>query len=159
MARRSANKSNAKEHQFRGVSRRLLGGRYVAQMYDRKNKCILFIGSYGTAKEAALAYDAKTREIHGSKAVTNFCSRQSAKVDMSASSHLKLQTHGSTDSSPKPMLGSGSGLINGDEQTTTFASCDSTVLSNNCADSSSTTMDMPFRGLDVDLNQLPPSEI
>lgn len=53
---------------FRGVTR--VDGKWHAQMgYNRKT---LNLGRYETEEEAARAYDAKARELHGDKARLNF---------------------------------------------------------------------------------------
>ena len=53
---------------FKGVGYR--GGRFLA--YIRVNGKRSYLGTYGTAVEAALAYDAAAREHFGEYACTNF---------------------------------------------------------------------------------------
>nr|BDE46684.1 transcriptional factor [Oryza sativa Indica Group]BDE46697.1 transcriptional factor [Oryza sativa Indica Group x Oryza sativa Japonica Group]BDE46705.1 transcriptional factor [Oryza sativa Indica Group x Oryza sativa Japonica Group] len=59
---------------FRGVQRRK-SGRWSAEIRSRGawgRRRRLWIGTYDTAEEAARAYDAEARRLHGAKAKTNF---------------------------------------------------------------------------------------
>ncbi|OQU76747.1 hypothetical protein SORBI_3010G200200, partial [Sorghum bicolor] len=55
---------------YRGVMRR--GDMYVAEIMDAAGLRPVWLGSYATPEEAAYAYDAAARIVHGDKAKPNF---------------------------------------------------------------------------------------
>ncbi|CAL5195269.1 unnamed protein product [Lathyrus oleraceus] len=64
--------TNGKKLGFRGVRRRPWG-KYAAEIRDpKKNGARVWLGTYETAENAALAYDRAAFKIHGSKAKLNF---------------------------------------------------------------------------------------
>ncbi|KAM7521674.1 hypothetical protein LguiA_011576 [Lonicera macranthoides] len=63
--------SSNKETRFRGVRKRPWGT-YAAEIRDPTTKKRRWLGTFKTAEEAALAYDAAGRSFHGPKAKTNF---------------------------------------------------------------------------------------
>ncbi|KAM0912818.1 hypothetical protein ACQ4PT_012556 [Festuca glaucescens] len=56
---------------FRGVRRRS-NGRYGAAIRECKGQAFTWLGTFGTAEEAARAYDAAAVKLHGASATTNF---------------------------------------------------------------------------------------
>jgi hypothetical protein len=56
---------------YRGVYRTLCG-KYGALIAHSKGKSRTWLGTFGTAEDAARAYDAAAVELHGARAITNF---------------------------------------------------------------------------------------
>jgi hypothetical protein len=56
---------------YRGVYRTLCG-KYGALIAHSKGKARTWLGTFGTAEDAARAYDAAAVKLHGARAITNF---------------------------------------------------------------------------------------
>jgi hypothetical protein len=74
--------------EFLGVSR-ALNGKYRAQIWDSKGQSKLWLGTFGTAVEAARAYDAAAVQLHGTSAVTNF--KESCELSGQAAGSVKMK--------------------------------------------------------------------
>lgn len=84
--------------EFRGVRQRTWG-KWVAEIREPKKRARLWLGSFSTAKEAALAYDIAARKLYGSLAELNLPPQESFGLDSMPTS---IPSDGS--SSPPPTM-------------------------------------------------------
>lgn len=150
--------SSSRESHYRGVRKRPWG-RYAAEIRDPWKKTRVWLGTFDTPEEAALAYDGAARSLRGTKAKTNF---PAAPVTSRLSLDLNIpSTHWPSPSAGRIIFGEflqTTSTVFNDINNSRTVQGDSSSLEASGFDISSTSsvLGLVRRGLPIDLNEPPP---